>query len=196
MRGTDGRTWTQFWLLYAGNPQDRGILRTGRHEGDWELVQVGTGRGAAVATFSQHKWAEACPWRGRIYVANGSHASYPERGEHGRPWPDPDDEARGDGRVVIPFVRQLGPWARWPGRWGRARARWWNPAEASSPRGPAFQDRDPPTAWADPAGFHASARACGSGAPPHPLGLRIAAAALLAAMLSGLALKRFRRQPM
>ena len=46
-RGSDGRRWLQYWLYYTDNPQDRGIVRTGRHEGDWELVQVGLGRGAA-----------------------------------------------------------------------------------------------------------------------------------------------------
>jgi hypothetical protein len=43
-----------------------------------------------------------------------------------------------------------------------------DPIEASSPRGSRFQERDAPRAWDDPAGFHAAARACGSGAPPHP----------------------------
>ncbi|HEV2062136.1 MAG TPA: hypothetical protein VGR12_04720, partial [Solirubrobacteraceae bacterium] len=37
--GSDGRTWLQYWFLYATNTQDRGIVRTGRHEGDWEMVQ-------------------------------------------------------------------------------------------------------------------------------------------------------------
>ena len=30
-----GQTWLQYWIFYASNPQDRGIVRTGRHEGDW-----------------------------------------------------------------------------------------------------------------------------------------------------------------
>jgi hypothetical protein len=38
-RRVTGR-WVQWWLLYARNDQDRGILRTGRHAGDWEMVQV------------------------------------------------------------------------------------------------------------------------------------------------------------
>src|SRR3954469_7547615 len=46
----------QYWLYYADNPQDRGILRTGRHRGDWELVQVRLGRdGRPVSVLgSQH----------------------------------------------------------------------------------------------------------------------------------------------
>ncbi len=31
--------WIQYWLYFAANTQDRGIVRTGRHEGDWEMVQ-------------------------------------------------------------------------------------------------------------------------------------------------------------
>jgi hypothetical protein len=166
-------TWLQYWFLYEQNPQDRGVLRTGRHEGDWEMVQLELGSGAA--TYAQHRWAARCGWTGHVYVANASHASYPDRGEHGRPWPDPDDEARGDGRVVRPEVRPFGPWVRWPGRWGRAEARWWIPAEAPSPEGPAFQEDG---AWEDPAARHAEARPCDDGAPPHPWPVYAVAAAL------------------
>jgi hypothetical protein len=37
----DGRLWLQYWLFSRYNAQDRGIVKTGRHEGDWELVQLG-----------------------------------------------------------------------------------------------------------------------------------------------------------
>src|SRR5215213_7436990 len=36
-RVSDG--WVQYWMLFARNDQDRGVLRTGRHAGDWEMVQ-------------------------------------------------------------------------------------------------------------------------------------------------------------
>jgi hypothetical protein len=171
VRGSDGRTWLQYWFLYATNDQDRGILRTGRHEGDWEVVQLRLGRDGRPdeATFAQHSWAERCAWGGTVFVANDSHASYARAGEHGRPWPDPDDFADGRGRTVRPEVRPFGDWVRWPGTWGRTDASF-IPGEASSPRGPAFQDDGP---WGDPAGYHARARACGSGAPPLPLAARI-----------------------
>lgn len=170
--GRDGRTWLQYWFLYADNPQDRGLFRTGRHEGDWEMVQLRLGAGDRpdAATYAQHSWAARCGWSGRVFVANGSHASYPDRGEHGRPWPDPDDEARGDGRVVRPEIRAFGRWAAWPGRWGCAEPAWWNPAESPSPRGPAFQDP-----WRDPGAWHAAARPCAEGAPPHPWPVRAGA---------------------
>lgn len=106
-----------------------------------------------------------------------------------RPWPDPDDEARGDGRVVRPRVDPFGRWARWPGRWGETEAGL-VPGESSSPRGPAFQDDGP---WSDPAGFHARARACASGAPPHPWPVYAAAALAVVAVGTG-AVTVFRRR--
>lgn len=34
-----GGAWLQYWLFYARQDQDRGVVRSGRHAGDWELVQ-------------------------------------------------------------------------------------------------------------------------------------------------------------
>jgi hypothetical protein len=184
VRGSDGRTWLQYWFLYATNEQDRGIVRTGRHAGDWEVVQLALGRDGRPqdATYAQHSWAERCSWTGVVYVANDSHASFFTPGEHGRPWPDPDDFADGRGRSVVPEVRAFGAWVRWPGRWGGASASL-VPGEQSSPRGPAFQDDGP---WRDPAAFHARARACGTGTPPHPLGVRLGFAAALIGVAAGI----------
>ena len=189
----DGRTYLQYWFLYADNPHDRGIVRTGRHEGDWEFVQVALDRRGRVegAAYAQHSWVEACDRYDRqVFVANGSHASYPRRGTHDRPWPDPNDEAPGDGRVVTPRVEPLGRWAAWPGRWGRTEDSW-IPAESPSPRGPAFQP-----AWDDPSGFHARARACGSGAPPHPWPVYAGLAAAFALLGALTLLKGQRRRSM
>ena len=153
-READG--WVQFWMLYARNDQDRGVLRTGRHAGDWEMVQVRADGSEAV--FAQHSGAERCPLRGRpvVYVANGSHASYFVPGVRDRLWPDPNDEADGRGLRVTPRVEPVGDWARWPGRWGGARAGW-VPGEMDSPRGPAFQ---PQGRWSNPEGWAAAARRC------------------------------------
>jgi hypothetical protein len=164
--GDDGM-WLQYWFFYARQDQDRGILRTGRHAGDWEMVQYrldGTGR-PAEAVYAQHAGAERAPWsavelRGGhpvVYVARGSHGSYLRAGVRDRMWPDPNDEADGRGRVVRPRIVRVTAnapaWMHWPGRWGAARARWWVPGEQDSPRGPAFQsDRwDDPEGWADDA---------------------------------------------
>jgi hypothetical protein len=197
-----GRLWLQYWLFFTDNPQDRGIVRTGRHTGDWELLQVRVGRGnrPVEATFAQHTWAEGCAWteverRGSapvVYVANGSHALYPRAGKADRPWPDPNDEADGRGRRVRPPLQVVDArsprWMGWPGRWGEDGGGW-VPGEQASPRGPAFQ----PERWDDPGAFHAGeARDCGAGPPGRPwqtavtvvLALALAAAGLRAARRS------------
>ena len=158
--------WVQWWLPFGRNDQDRGIVRTGRHAGDWELVQVRVDDAGhpVEAVFAQHSGAERCPWsaiekRGGapvIYLANGSHAAYFRPGARDRTWPDPNDEADGRGRAVVPAVEPLGEWARWPGRWGGAEASW-VPGEMDSPRGPAFQ---PQGRWSDPDAWAQAARPC------------------------------------
>jgi hypothetical protein len=168
----DGETWLQYWLFYPRQDQDRGVARTGRHAGDWELVQYRLDeRGRPLeAVYSQHAGAERCAWgaverRGGhpvVYAARGSHASYLHAGTRDRMWPDPNDEADGRGEVARPRVvritRSSPRWMRWPGRWGGARARWWVPGEQDSPRGPAFQDER----W-DAAAWARSARSCRAG---------------------------------
>lgn len=188
----------QYWLFYRENPQDRGLVRTGRHEGDWELVQVRLDAGGAPASVlaSQHSGAELCAWsaverfgsRPVIYAANGSHAGYFAAGTRDRTWPDPNDEAGGDGLRVVPRVQPVAArtpaWMAWPGRWGASRAGL-VPGESDSPRGPAFQG----VRWHDPAAFAASARPCAAArAPANRLEtaatiLLIALAVLAAALL-------------
>jgi Vacuolar protein sorting-associated protein 62 len=161
--------WRQWWLAYARNDQDRGILRTGRHAGDWELVQVrldDAGR-PVEAVYSQHSGAERCPWsaveqrggRPVIYVANGSHAAYFRPGVRDRTWPDPNDEADGRGSVVVPRTEPLGAWRSFPGFWPahRGSRAGWIPGEMDSPRGPAFQ---PQGRWSDPDAWARAARPC------------------------------------
>jgi hypothetical protein len=166
-----GGRWLQYWRWHVQNLQDRGILKTGRHEGDWELVQVRVDRGGRPqeAVYAQHSGAERCGWgqvrtRGGapvVYVANGSHAAYFRAGVRDRTFPDPNDEAEGDGSVRRPPLEAIGPgdpgWMRYPGRWGTSEATW--PFESSSPRGPAFQG----VRWDDPGAFAASARECMAG---------------------------------
>ena len=166
-----GGRWLQYWRWHVDNPQDRGTLRTGRHQGDWELVQVrvGADERPLEAVYAQHSGAERCGWasvhtRGAApvaYLANGSHAAYFRPGVRDRTFPDPNDEAEGKGgrsRPPVVVISDREPsWMRFTGRWGTSRARW--PAESSSPRGPAFQG----VRWDDPAAFAASARSCMAG---------------------------------
>jgi hypothetical protein len=160
--------WLQYWLLFAANPQDRGVLRTGRHEGDWELVQYRLRGGRPVqALYTQHSGAESCGYggvrrsRGRpvVFVARGSHAAYFRPGLRDRTWPDPNDEADGRGPRSRPRLVRVDddrpPWMAYDGRWGATRAGW-IPGEMDSPRGPAFQG----VRWSDPAAWAASARPC------------------------------------
>jgi hypothetical protein len=163
--------WLQYWLLFADNAQDRGVLKTGRHEGDWEMVQYRLRRGRPVqAVYTQHSGAESCGFggvrrsRGRpvVFLARGSHAAYFRPGLRDRTWPDPNDEADGRGLRVRPRLVRVSedrpPWMAYAGRWGATRAGW-VPGEMDSPRGPAFQG----VRWSDPAAWAAAARPCTRG---------------------------------
>jgi hypothetical protein len=221
VRRRDGARWLQYWIFYTFNPQDRGVVRTGRHEGDWELVQVRLDpRGRPErAMLRAHTWAQGCRWsellRTRsgapvVFVANGSHANYSRPGVHDRPWPDPNDEADGRGRVVRPAVEPIGVaefggrgpdrsieptrrispgWLAWPGRFGNSRASF-VPGEQSSPRGPAFQP-----AWSDPAGLDREARSCTAEPPGRPWQAPITIALVALPPLILVARARRRRRP-
>lgn len=164
-----GGQWLQYWLYYAYQDQDRGVTRTGRHEGDWELAQYRVKDDVLIeAVYGQHAGAERCDadsidvWSGNrpiVYAAHGSHASYFQPGTRDRLWPDPNDQADGQGDIAMPDVveitREQPRWMRAPAPWGNSRAAWWNPLEQSSPPGPAFQ----PARW-DADAFAAGARGC------------------------------------
>jgi len=160
--------WLQYWMLYAHDRQDRGVLSTGRHEGDWELVQFRLrGERLVQAVYAQHSGAESCGYdrvrrtrggRPIVFAARGSHAAYFVPGLRDRTWPGPNDEADGRGRRVRPrpvrITAAAPPWMRYAGRWGASRAGW-VPGELDSPRGPGFQAR-----WSNPAAWAAAARPC------------------------------------
>jgi len=149
--------WLQYWLFYAAETQR--TVGSGRHAGDWELVQYEMRDGALVrGIYSQHDGAERCSSdhvRTRslhpvVFVANGSHANYFVPGTRDRPWPEPNDVADGDGLRVRPgLVRiseQTPPWMTFAGRWGE---------DGDSPRGPRFT-----AAWSDPDAFARTAMSC------------------------------------
>jgi hypothetical protein len=157
---TDGRTWLQYWFWLYYNPKN--LFGFGKHEGDWEMVQVGLGRGdqPEVATYAQHAGGEARCWRnveverGRpvVYVASLSHASYFRAGTH--PYPVGIDHAYGDGppEDELP-IEPFGAWVDWAGRWGsseRAIGR----GLGQGPRSPRYQGDK----WNRPGAFHAKMR--------------------------------------
>ena len=161
--------WLQYWMFFAFNSQDRGLLHTGRHEGDWEMVQFLLRGGRPVqAVYAQHAGAESCRYgwvrragsRPVVNVARGSHAAYFVTGLRDRTWPDPNDETDGRGFRARPRLVRIAeerpPWMRYRGRWGGTRAGW-VPGEMSSPAGPAAQ---PQGRWTDPAAWAAAARPC------------------------------------
>jgi hypothetical protein len=154
---TDGRTWLQYWFWLYYNPKN--LFGFGKHEGDWEMVQVGLGKDdqPEVATYAQHTGGEARAWRnvqveqGRpvVYVASLSHASYFREGTH--PYPVGIDHAYGDGppQDDLP-VEPFGAWVDWMGRWGsseRAIGR----GLGHGPRSPRYQGDK----WERPGAFHA-----------------------------------------
>jgi hypothetical protein len=148
-----GLWWHQFWLWYLYNPWQ--ILDVGRHEGDWELVQLGctdeAGERPVLLTGSQHRTGEKREfWRceiedGRpvVYVALGSHANYFTPGARG------EDVANGRGKVVAAVEwRAFGDWATWPGQWGNSTG------VGRSPDSPGRQNER----WNLPHLFHSRAR--------------------------------------
>jgi hypothetical protein len=165
----DGGAWLQYWLFYDYQDQDRGIVRTGRHEADWELVQfrVTAGGRPVEAVYAQHSGAERCGFgsvtlrdgRPVVFSAHGSHASYLRAGTRDRTWPDPNDEADGRGVVtaprLVPVSSDSPAWMRRSTPWGGSRGRWYVPPEQDSPLGPVFQ----PSRW-DAVAFADSAHGC------------------------------------
>jgi hypothetical protein len=137
-----GLAWHQvhLWSLY--NPGPPAFQDHGRHEGDWEMAQVGCDPhdGAPLlVTLSQHAQGAKREWWAcevgersgrpfvRVYVALGSHAMHFTPGRHGA------DVCDGRGRHVTPDLREPGPWWRWPGRWGNSAG------VGGSPRSPGLQ---------------------------------------------------------
>jgi hypothetical protein len=145
--------WHQYWLWYLYNPWS--IAGVGRHEGDWEFVQIActdkAGDKPVLMTASQHHNGEKREfWRceledGRpvIYVALGSHANYFTPGDRG------EDVADGRGKKLVDVEwREFGPWATWTGLWGNSTG------AGRSPQSPGSQRER----WDLPHVFHARAR--------------------------------------
>jgi hypothetical protein len=152
--------WLQYFFWEYYNPKH--LLGFGRHEGDWELIQIGLDaeRTPRVATYAQHKGGAGRAWdeieRERdgdaeypvVYVAPFSHASYFEARTHWHPGgPDTPD---GRGPAYRPRIERFGAWARWPGRWGNSTGVLGGRLGGRSPASPGAQlDR-----WERPTAFH------------------------------------------
>jgi hypothetical protein len=156
-----GRVWLQYWLWCYYNPKH--LLGFGKHEGDWEVVQIGLAADGTpeVATYSQHEGGEAKSWddvrrRGDhpiVYVAPLSHACYFEPGAH--PYvlgvDNPDDSLP----PVLPRIEEFGAWHGWTGRWGNSTGVAGGQFGGRSPVSPGRQGQK----WDRPATWHNRARA-------------------------------------
>jgi hypothetical protein len=156
-----GRTWLQYWFWLYYNPKH--LFGFGKHEGDWEMVQVGLGEDGKpeAATYAQHNSGETRPWRPDalelwpddprrpvVYVAPLSHASYFEAGSH--PYlPGIDNPFAGGPAAAELPVAEFGPWVQWPGRWGVTKRSLFG-ATGAGPRSPAHQG----TKWESPDAWH------------------------------------------
>jgi hypothetical protein len=153
--------WLQYWLWSYYNPKH--LLGFGRHEGDWELVQVRLGEDGEpeAATYSQHSHAEARDWEDVrrhdgthpiVYVAPLSHACYFRPGAH--PYILGVDNPDGSQPPVLPRLEALGPWSAWDGRWGASVGVLGGRLGGRSPASPARQGDK----WGRPRAWHAGAK--------------------------------------
>jgi hypothetical protein len=127
---TEDSLYLQYWLFYADNPC---VLPPGRHDGDWEFVQVHVERSEdgwqpTQLTLAEHgkpvsRALEAGGGRPEVFVAVDSHACYFESGANPMlPLSDvcePGGEVGAVPKVVpIPLAVSGEDWAHWHGRWG------------------------------------------------------------------------------
>src|SRR5262249_3826409 len=96
----DVQAVVEYWILYGYDRWERetplGLLRQ-QHDGDWEgvLVALASGHGPVWAGFSSHCGGQARLWENvhvrdtthlLAYVAEGSHANYPNRASASPDW--------------------------------------------------------------------------------------------------------------
>jgi hypothetical protein len=167
-RDREGSTWLQYWFFYYYN--DRAMIGTGRHEGDWEVIQLRIGPGGEpdVATYSQHTGGQSCDWAevekeegpegpvAVVYAARGSHACYFRPGTHKATLFEYNDDKGPRVRPQLNQIKDDDPaWVAWPGHWGSTRHVFKLPFVtygADSPPGPRWHG-----AWRDPLAFHEKA---------------------------------------
>ncbi|HSS04177.1 MAG TPA: Vps62-related protein [Solirubrobacterales bacterium] len=181
-RVTPDERWLQYWFFYFYNDYNLigHLIGAGRHEGDWEMVQIQLDGGAPTrAVYAQHTDGESRHWqqvdlmpgteRPIVYVARGSHASYFEPGTHWTGhWFDHADGRRRSPDQELIVVAEGEPewhWLGWPGRWGDT-VEGDLPIDSSSPVGPAQHAQ-----WDEPGSLapESDAREAAVMQPPPPV---------------------------
>jgi|SRR6476659_1038847 len=156
--------WLQYWFFYFYNDFNLigSFFGAGRHEGDWEMIQLRLGEDDVpdYAVYAQHKEAGVRPWdqvellagseRPFVYVARGSHASYFSPGKHSTgAWWDYADGARRSPDVRLEIIDNEDSkwrWLLWPGFWGGTKKPAISlPFDSDSPVGPCRHAQ-----WTDP----------------------------------------------
>ena len=162
---TPSRTWLQYWFWLYYNPKH--LLGFGRHEGDWEMVQLGLDRNGEpeLLTYAQHERGERKRFSDEavlkvgdaqpvVFIAPFSHASYFEPGTHF--YPGGTDNPDGEVIAPSPRIEPFGSWAAWMGRWGNSDGILWPLSKGKlggrSPPSPACQAK-----WTNPDDFHQEA---------------------------------------
>ncbi len=173
---SDGRVWLQYWFWFFYNDYSL-ALGAGRHEGDWEMIQLRMHDDEPdVAVYAQHTFAAKRPWseverlEGSpdtpiVYVARGSHASYFEAGFHQtEAWYDLADGKRKSPPLALEVIDEPPGWIVWRGRWGDTRPRLPGGVHQPSPTGPGAKAQ-----WNDPGALLAEAIvSVPTTAPPAP----------------------------
>jgi hypothetical protein len=164
VRADGGRDWLQYWFWLYYNPKN--LFGFGKHEGDWEMVQVGLGAGGEPeeATYAQHNSGEARRWRTPdmefapddprrpvVYVAPMSHASYFKPDTHPY-FLGIDHPFRNGPPADLPVV-DFGDWKDWPGKWGSGERTVLGKL-GNGPSGPAYQGDK----WTSPTVWHSRMR--------------------------------------
>lgn len=124
----------QYWLFYPDNPC---VIPPGRHDGDWELVQVrlerrGDGFEPTHLTLAEHGKPVNRPIESEsaaeieVFVAVDSHACYFEAGANPIiPLSDVCEPAGAPGATprveLLPIEASKKDWVHWSGRWGMDR---------------------------------------------------------------------------
>jgi hypothetical protein len=150
--------WLQYWFFYYYNDAPNTLIEYGKHEGDWEMIQLRLSADDVPnrAVYAQHKHAGQRDWddvektdagRPVVYPARGSHASYFKPGRYNA-LTDRADGLRPTPQLRLDVVTHDSPsWVTWPGVWGDTSEERVLGQEVgeTSPRGPCKHKQ-----WIDP----------------------------------------------